>query len=269
LVSGKRIKGVIVSHWRDDMGEIVVSDDEGTRSLYFGDVLQSSILLNRPEALIEDYNLAIVSALIFNDNPHTVLLIGLGGCSLVHFLLNAFPECIIDVAEIREKVIDLAHDFFLLPRETSRLRIFHTAGQDFMGRQRDSDNRYDLIIVDAFDESGPAASLLEKDFLTACLQRLKKDGVFAVNLWSRPKDNFPGLYASVREVFGSNTLKLLLSEAYWNAIVFGSAHPEFFNNLPSYRQKAKALQQKYGINFPKYLKCLYWQNFRNSPSKYE
>jgi spermidine synthase len=260
-VSGKRIKGVIISHWRDDMGEIIVSDDGETRSLYFGDVLQSSIRLDRPEALIEDYNLAMMSALIFNDNPQTVLLIGLGGCALVHFLLSALPECTVEIAEIREKIIDFAHDFFLLPRETSRLRIHHTAGQDFMRQQRDSESRYDLIIVDAFDESGPAASLFEKDFLTGCRQRLKRDGVFAVNLWSRPRDNFPGLYASVREVFGNNTLKLLLSEVYWNTIVFGRGQPESFNDLPSYRQRARALQHKYGINFPRYLKYLYWQNF--------
>jgi hypothetical protein len=50
-VSGKKIKGIIISHWRDDMGEITVSDDDGTRSLYCGDVLQSSIRLDKPEAL--------------------------------------------------------------------------------------------------------------------------------------------------------------------------------------------------------------------------
>jgi spermidine synthase len=268
-VSGKKVTGVIVGHLRDDLGEIVVADDNGMRSLYFGDVLQSSIRLDRPEALVEDYNLAMMSALLFKDNPQTVLLIGLGGCSLLHFLLKAFPECVIDVAEIREKVIDLAHDFFLLPKENSNLRIFHMPGQDFICRQRDGGNRYDLIIVDAFDESGPAVSLIEKDFLTACRERLTEDGLFAVNLWSRPKDNFPGLYASVREVFASNTLKLVLSEAYWNTIVFGSAHPELFRDLPSYRQRAGTLQHKYGINLPKYLKYLYWQNFRNPPSKYE
>jgi spermidine synthase len=265
-VSGKKVQGVILSHCRDSCGEIIVADDDGTRSLYFGDVLQSSVRLDRPETLIEDYNLAIMSALLFKDNPQTVLLIGLGGCSLVHFLLNAFPECVIHVAEIRQKVIDLAHDFFLLPKETSNLRVFHTAGQNFISGQRDGGNRYDLIIVDAFDESGPAVSLIEKDFLAASRERLTEDGLFAVNLWSRPKDNFPGLYASILEVFASNTLKLLLSEAYWNTIVFGSAHPELFCDLPSYRQKAGTLQRKYGINFPKYLKYLYWQNFRNPPS---
>ncbi len=262
-MSEKKIKGVIVSYSRDSGGGIVVADDGNTRSLYFGDALQSSIRLDRPQALIEDYNRAMMTALIFRDNPQRVLMIGLGGCSLVHFLMNALPECGIDVVEIRGKVIDLARDFFLLPKENSRLTIFNEAGRDFIDRPRSGSDRYDLIIVDAFDESGPAASLLEKDFIIACRRRLNEDGVFVVNLWSRPKDGFAGIYASLREAFGNNTLKLLISEAYWNTIVFGFSGPEPFRDLPSHREEAADLQRRYGINFPKYLKYLYWQNFGN------
>ncbi len=250
-MSGKKIRGAIIGHFRDSCDEIVVADDGGTRSLYFGDVLQSSIRLDRPGTLIEDYHRAMMSALIFRDDPRTVLLIGLGGCSVVHFLLNAFPECGVDVVEISQKVIDLAYDFFLLPREDPHLRIFHASGVDFIGKNRDAGETYDLIIVDAFDESGPAVSLLEKDFLIACRKRLSDDGIFVVNLWSRPKDNFPALYASLGEGFGNNRLKLLLSEAYWNTIAFAVADPALFHDLPSYRRKARTLEQKHDINFPK------------------
>jgi spermidine synthase len=258
----KKIKGDIV-HWsRDRHGEFVVADKGGVRSLYFGDILQSSIGLDRPGTLIEDYNRAMMSALIFRDNPGTVLLIGLGGCSLVHFLLNAFPECTIDVVEIRQKVIALAHDFFLLPRVNSHLGIFHAAGQDFIRQQRNRGNRYDLIIIDAFDEDGPAVSLLEKDFLASCRDSLNEGGIFAINLWSRPKDNFPSVYETLRQAFVDIALKLLLGEAYWNALVFGSNDPEIFLDLPSYRPAARQRQREYGIDFPKYLKFLYWQNFQ-------
>jgi spermidine synthase len=264
-VSGKKIRGVILSHSRDDCGEIVVAEEGATRSLYFGDVLQSSIRPDRPEELMEDYNRALMCALLFRDNPGKILLIGLGGCSLVHFLLSAFPECIIDAVEIREAVIDLAHRFFLLPKGNPHLRIFHASGQDFISHH-DSDSKYDLIIVDAFDESGPALSLFERDFLTACSRRLNEGALLAVNLWSRPKDDFPGLYASLCQCFGNNTLKLQLSEAYWNTVVLAAAGPGLFRDLPSYRQRAVTFQRNYGINFPKYLKYLYWQNFRSSPA---
>ena len=260
-MSEKKIKGSIICHCRDSCGEIIVADDGATRSLYFGDgILQSSIRLDQPGALVEGYNQAMMSALIFKHAPQSVLLIGLGGCSLVNFLLRAFPGCVIDVVEIRRKVIDLAYDFFLMPEQNANLKIFHAAGQDFIMRQEEG-GKYDIILVDAFDENGPAVSLVEMDFLRATRERLNESGIFAINLWSRPRDNFPFLYARLREAFGNNALKLLLSEAYWNTIVFGFADSETFRDLPACRQVARTLQQKYNINFPKYLKYLYWQNF--------
>src|SRR5208337_2955667 len=197
LMSEENIKGTIVCHLRDTYGEIFVGDDANVRSLYFGDgILQSSILLDRPDMLVEDYSRAMMNALLFMNNPGSVLMIGLGGCSLVNFLLKAFPQCAIDIVEIRRTVIDLAREFFILPGEHAHLKIFHDAGQDFICRFKDSGG-YDLILIDAFDEDGPAAPLLKKDFVAACRAKLNGSGVFVMNVWNRPRDNFPALYASV------------------------------------------------------------------------
>ena len=156
----KRIKGEILKHCRDEFGEIFVAEKDGTRSLYFGDgILQSSIRLDQPGSIIDEYNQSMMSFLLFLREPRSVLLIGLGGCSLVHFLLRAFPSCALDVVEIRRHVIDLAYEYFLLPKLNPNLRIHHTAGQDFVGLQIGESGNYDLIIVDAFDDDGPAAAL--------------------------------------------------------------------------------------------------------------
>ena len=256
----RKIKGTIVCHRRDEYGEIIVADEGAKRSLYFGEgILQSSIRLDQPGRLIEGYNQAMISGLIFKPAPRSLLLVGLGGCSLVHFMLRAFPDCTVDVVEIRQQVIELAYDFFLLPKMNKNLRIFHAAGQDFMMQQQSCRN-YDLIIVDAFDNDGPAADLSEKTFLTACRQRLKEDGICSFNLWSRPKDNFPALYTALQETF-EDTLKLLPDEASWNAIVIGFMRPLLSQDMAGYRQKARTLQQEYDINFTKYLSYLCRQNF--------
>src|SRR5512135_1665010 len=111
-MSERKIDGTIVHHCRDEFGEIIVADDGVIRSLYFGDILQSCIRLDQPASLIHEYNQAMMSSLIFKADPRTVLLVGLGGCSLVNFLRSAFPACAIDIVEIRQKVIDLARDHF-------------------------------------------------------------------------------------------------------------------------------------------------------------
>lgn len=255
----KTIKGTMVCRRRDAYGEIIVAEDGNTRSLYFGDgILQSTIRIGRPDVLVEDYSQAMMSALIFRDVLQSVLLVGLGGCSLVNFLLSACPGCSIDAVEVRHEVIGLARDFFLLQEEHARIEIFHAAGQDFIETR--GAGTYDLILIDAFDENGPASPLLKKDFLTSCRARLNASGIFVMNAWNRPTDNFPALYASVKEVFGNNTLKLLLGEAYRNAVILGFHDSAACKNLPGYRPAARELQRRHQINFPKYLNYLYWQN---------
>ena len=255
--------GKIIHLCRDDYGDITIADDRGVRSLYFhGNILQSSIRLDAPGMLIEDYNQAMMSALLFRPAPREALLIGLGGCSLVHFLMHSFPACSLDIIEIRQKVIDLAHQHFFLPEQNEGLRIFREAGQDFIRRRRECDPKYDLILVDAFEDDGPAAALLEKEFLCTCRMHLAEDGIFAINLWNRPKDNFPVIYGRIQEAFGNNTLKLLLAEMFRNVIVFGFNDPTLFSDLHAIRTEARRLEEEHAINFRKFQRYLYWQNFK-------
>jgi len=260
-MSEKKMRGTIL-HWcRDEYGEIIVCEEEGTRSLYFGDgTQQSSVLPDHPGELVDDYSQAMMSALMFNDAPRSTLIIGLGGCSLVNFLLKSFPACSLDVVEIRQEVITLAKAFFLLPGEHENLRIFCAPGEDFISNEGNGLSQYDLIIVDAFDDDGPAAGLLEAPFLLGCRSRMTEDGIFAINLWTRPKDNFPGRYADLQTAFTNNTLKLLSGGSSENAIVFGFAGP-VSPDIPTYRTRARMLQKQCGINFPKYLRLLQWQNW--------
>ncbi len=257
-----RIKGIILCSREDEYGEIIVADEGNRRSLFFGEgVVQSTIQTDRPDLLLEDYNEAMMSGLIFINEPRSVLLIGLGGCSLVHFLMKALPDLTIDIVEIRQQVIDLSREFFLLPTNNPNLRIVHASGGDFVRRQAADSRNFDMIIVDAFDESGPAVSLLERDFLNACRKRLNENGVFIINLWHSPAHNFHALYSSIQDAFENNTLKLLLTESYRNAVAFGFKNPSCGRKLPDYRSVAAELRRKHNINFPRYLRQLYWQNF--------
>lgn len=257
----KRIRGTVIHKCRDEFGEVIVADDRGRRFLYFSDgALQSGILLEDPQNLIVEYNQAMMSALLFKEDPMSALMIGLGGGSLVNFLLRAFPECVIDVVEIRRLIIEIAHDYFLLPRDDARLTIAHASGEDFILNSGEEGRCYDLILVDAFDDDGPARASLEKDFVSACRQRLNKEGIFVMNVWSRPEDKLGSLYAMIRRVFANASLKILLGEAYQNALLFGFDNGGTIQDLIGYRARAKDLRRRYGVNFPKYLKYLYWQN---------
>ncbi len=186
-----RIAGTMICRRRDEYGEIIVAEEGNRRTLYFGEgIIQSTIRIDRPDLLLEDYNEAMMSALIFHSEPRSILLIGLGGCSLVHFLLKAVPDCAVDVVEIRRQVIELARDFFLLPSGKANVRIFHAAGGDFIGHGAHS-KRYDIVIVDAFDETAPPSLSWKRPFCPHAARIWPKTGCSSSIYGTAPNTTFP------------------------------------------------------------------------------
>jgi spermidine synthase len=243
------------------LGEITISDQDGVRSLSFGDRdTQTRIRLNQPDALLMQYSQAMMSALAFESSPKSVLLIGLGGGALINFLLQACPDASIDAVEIRKEIISMAHDYFFIPRENSNLTIINAAGEDFIKLQAECGKLYDLILIDAFDEDGPSSQIVEEEFMAACRDRLNYKGIFVANLWTGQTNNFSALYAKVKAVFAGNAFKLVLNESDGNALIFAFQNQSMCHDLSAYRQKARELQMKWGINFPKFFKLLSNQN---------
>lgn len=257
-----RIEGKIIHRCRDEYGELIISEANGVRALYTGNgVMQSCLRLDQPYRLLTEYSQAMMTSLVFRRRPNSILLIGLGGGSIVNFLLKTCPGSSIDVAEISGQVIRLSHKYFFVPERDPNVAVFHCPGQVFVRQQAETGKRYDLVLVDAFDESGPAAGLFCREFMERCRTLLNENAVIAINLWNRLNDDFPVMHGLVDSAMGGNTLKLLLSEVHGNAILFAFQDRAMFSDLAVYRPEARRLQLESDINFPRFLKYLYWQNF--------
>ena len=251
--------GKVIHRGSRDSG-ITVAEDGCRRNLYLdGDTLQSTMLLTDPNKLDLEYSQAMMCALLFQPAPRKVLLVGLGGGSLVKFLLEFCPETRIDVAEINPEVVKVARQYFLLP-ESERLLVTLASGEVVVADRLAAGDRYDLLLLDAFDDNGPARALLDEQFLCRCRSLLTRGGIFAMNLWNRPADNFPAIHATLATLFGMGTQKLLLTEANTNAIVFGLTEPVLGKNLMGLKPVARELSHRTGINFVRLLRQLYWQN---------
>jgi len=249
-----------VIHRGSPQSGIIVADDGCRRNLYLdGGTLQSSMLLDDPDRLDLEYSQAMMCVLLLRPPPEKVLLVGLGGGSLVKFLLEFCPDAEIDVAEINPEVAGVAREYFLLPT-SRRLQITLSPGEEVVAERLAAGARYDLLLLDAFDEQGPARALLEEQFLLHCRELLTADGIFAMNLWNRPQDNFPSIFSRLTAVFGKGTRKLILPKTNTNAIVFGLSRPIRGNQLMKLKPAARGLSQRTGINFVRLLRQLYWQN---------
>lgn len=184
---------------------IVVSDTHGVRSLKFDDYVQSAMSIRDPLEAHTDYtdHLHLGVALA---HPRNVLMIGLGGGTLVKQFLHDYPAVHIDVAEIDPEVIDVAGRYFSLPVGDPRTNIVAEDGRRFLQR---STRKYDLIVLDAFNRYSVPFHLVTREFFQLCRERLQPAGYLEMNFIVHPQGKANEALASVRE-----TLSSVFSEQY-------------------------------------------------------
>lgn len=203
--------GSFLVHQRvTDDGIIEVVDTDGMRSLHFGTYpRQSSMLLRRSHTLELSYTQAMMACLLFNPIPSRALVIGLGGGSLVKFLLYYFPLCDVVVVENRRDVIEVAMRYFDVPENHPRLTIYHDDGYEFVSRQHyQAGTPYDLLLVDAYDHEGMSASVGVQVFFDACAGLLTNEGVLSTNLWGSERQEFTQTMQRINQSFKDQSLVL-------------------------------------------------------------
>jgi spermidine synthase len=170
---------------------------DGRRTLEFspGDI-QSEMLLARPDALVLAYARAMMTFAWFVPDPRHIVMVGLGGGSLVKFCYRHFPASRITVIELRADVIAL-RDQFHLPPDDRRLRVLHADAARQVGLLRAS---ADVLLIDGFDQHGLPAALGSAAFYADCRAALRPGGVLAANIFSYDPAR-PAMLARLRRVF--------------------------------------------------------------------
>ena len=196
-----------------------------TLSLSFtSSLIQSSMRLDAPDELLLDYTRAMMGCLLLNPAPRHVLMIGLGGGSMLKYLHRHLPHATFTVVEISQAVIDLRGDF-LIPPDSERLRTVCDDGARFVREfaralVRDATPeapppaRFDVILVDGFDGAGLPPALSGRRFYEDCRAALSEDGVLVANVQAdtarsreirqRLSRAFDGAVASVESDEGGN-----------------------------------------------------------------
>lgn len=224
---------------------IEVSEERGVRYLHFGsELVQGAMRIARPWALELEYTREMMLPLVLRDDPPTtVLQVGLGAASITRFLHRYFPDAWLTVVEIDARVIEAARQFFRLPDESRRLRILTGEGHEFVAHSK---SRFDLVIVDGYDEKARTGSLDTTSFYMAARERLTQRGLMAVNLLTRRR----GVAASeqrMRQAFGEHVLVVPPPEA-GNTIAIAGTDPPIADAPGDLRARANALKRRTGLN---------------------
>ena len=194
-----------------------VHDTLDTRSLHFSlTEIQSRMQLQRPDVLDLEYTRTMMGWLLFKPQPERIALIGLGGGSLAKFCRRHLPLAAIVAVEINPHVIAL-RDAFLVPPDSARFQVIEADGGRFV---RDTGQRFDVLMVDAFDAQGMPAALGSRRFYDDCLDVLQPAGLLVVNLHAGHR-HCPVYIERIGRSFGENVLRVDDRDGS-NSVVFAS-----------------------------------------------
>jgi len=223
---------------------IEVSEEAGVRTLHFSsEWIQGAMRIARPWNLELEYTREMMTSLLLRDAPRKVLLIGLGAASLTKFLYRHYPLAHLTVVEIEPAVVAAARQFFKLPEDPKRLHLVIGDGAEYM---LNSNKKFDLILVDGFDEKARAGALETLPFYQACRSRLSDNGIMAVNLLTRSR-SFKRTSAHIAEAFEDRVLQFPSCES-GNAVALAAAGHPIEIPFDELKESALALKEQTGLN---------------------
>ncbi len=228
-----------------------VVERRGERRLYFDRRhVQSAMRLDDPHALVLPYTRYMMACLLFAPTPADILIAGLGGGSLPRFCHRYLPGCRVTAVEISEEIIAL-REHFQLP-DDPRLRIIHADALDFFAGTRE---RFDIILLDAFDADGISESFVAPPFYPAVASCLKPAGVLCANL-TGDRRRWDGHLNRLWGSFNRRVRVLPVPEEPGQYLALAFHDPDLYRNPVGLKANARALAGVAPLDFDRLLKWL-------------
>jgi len=225
-----------------------VIDDGKSRFLYFNvRLMQSEMSLKAPNDLAIRYTQKMMVFLLFQPRPKRVALIGLGGGSLVKFCYHRMPGTHMTAVELDPDVIAF-RDTFLVPPDNERLQIVPGDGAEFIAA---TEKGLDVLLVDAFDKTGFAPALANREFFENAYAKLAGNGVLVINL-AGDKESYAGLIGEVMHVFDDQVIVISVPDD-GNHVLYAFKERYFEPRWRWLNNYAKELRAKFGLDFPTFV----------------
>jgi len=225
----------------------IVDDGERRYLQFSAHLIQSAMKLCAPNDLDVRYTQKMMSFLLFHPRPRRIVLIGLGGGSLIKFCYHRLPATELTAVELNPDVIAL-RDAFLLPPDGPRLQVLEADGAEYLA---EVEKGIDALMVDAFDRIGFAPTLANRAFFECAKNKLSGSGVLVVNL-AGEKETYAGVIGDAMTVFDGQVIVVPVREDD-NHLLLAFKEPGFSPNWRRLQTQAKLLRNKYGLDFPDFV----------------
>jgi spermidine synthase len=161
-----------VTQLPDGTRELILNEGDAIHSIYYPD----------PHRILTgwywDYFLA---APYFNagftpQKLHRVAIIGLAGGTIAHQFTQVYGPVPIDGVEIDPAIVDVGRKYFDM--NEPNLHVYEQDGRVFLATTQE---KYDLIVIDAFQQPYIPFQLTTREFFTQIRDHLSPTGVVALN----------------------------------------------------------------------------------------
>ncbi|OGV28941.1 MAG: hypothetical protein A3E88_02600 [Legionellales bacterium RIFCSPHIGHO2_12_FULL_35_11] len=170
-------------YWKTLIGKCIYHSPTGVKVhqnlIYRWLTIESNIiqtLINRFQ--LSNASLLYIKAITFaskNREGETCLL-GLGGCAIPHALV--MQQSRITAIEINNDIIEIANKYF----KAEKLKNLDIINADANAFLKNTDKKFQHLIIDIHDSSGFPKNCLNLDFFTNCKKVLCQGGTMTINL---------------------------------------------------------------------------------------
>lgn len=144
-----------------------------------------------------------------------ILILGMGTGTYAHQCMKYFDGISVEGVEIDQRITDLARQYFELPESVN---VTTYDGRAFL---QAVDQKYDVIMVDAYQDITIPFQMSSVEFFTMVREHLKEDGVMVVNMNMQS-----GEEGSINEYL-TDTISSVFDTVY-TVNVIGSTNRELF-----------------------------------------
>lgn len=156
-----------------------------------------------------------------------VLVLGFAAGTTYHVLSNVLHDRLhLTGVEIDSEVLQIAHEYFEVPRNDPRLRLWCGDARVYL-RGLDASTRFDIVIVDCYSQQQYVPfHVATIEFFELVRRHLADDGVLAANLDARSaRATLPATIARTVEAAGFGSVLLLPLPAFPSEILIARVSP--------------------------------------------
>lgn len=226
------------------------------RTLYIQDkkAIQSQLDMAQKEKLLLQHTRAMMSFLLFQEKPKSLLLLGLGGGSIIHFLTHWFPDLKITAVDSNEKVVQAGKEYFALSALLTTPQVDVEVADAFLYLTKMKQEEVSVILVDLHEGDSLPIFLHSPVFMERCFQALLTGGVLVINVIVENAQGFTDILTSLRRSFKDVSFCMTFKNQK-NILLFAFKSPGLLD-LTQLQVKASQCQIKYDIEFEEFISSI-------------